>query len=112
MVRVLDRLKYHQVVLLTVHGDQNGAEFVAAVETLRAVHKIHVSSCGGNVRRRMQNQPPKNGLIIILWCAGASTHHFVNGNGAGGVGQPCARPIGTEDGEHGAVVRKVRNVPS
>jgi hypothetical protein len=42
MVRVLGRLKYRQIVLINVKGDQNGAEFVADVQAHRRTHKIHV----------------------------------------------------------------------
>lgn len=42
MVLVLARLKYRQFVLITMDGDQNGAEFIAAVEALRGQHKINV----------------------------------------------------------------------
>ncbi|KAF7637427.1 LITAF domain-containing protein [Meloidogyne graminicola] len=44
MVRVLSRLEYRQIILITIEGDQNGAEFAAAVKASRIEHKIHIQA--------------------------------------------------------------------
>jgi hypothetical protein len=40
--RLLAALNYHQVVVMTVDGDQDGQEFVTVFTELSSANKIHV----------------------------------------------------------------------
>uniref|UniRef100_A0AC35EYI9 Receptor ligand binding region domain-containing protein n=1 Tax=Panagrolaimus sp. PS1159 TaxID=55785 RepID=A0AC35EYI9_9BILA len=46
MLKLLNKLKYRQVVVLTVEGDVNGQEFTTAFEDYRIDYEIHVSLFG------------------------------------------------------------------
>ena len=43
MLKLLNKLKYRQVVVLTVEGDVNGQEFTTAFEEYRIEYEIHAS---------------------------------------------------------------------
>jgi hypothetical protein len=89
---------------MTVQSDQNGAEFVAAVDVLRSAHKIHVNIGGGG---RIMNG--MNGGAFPSFFAGSASSPNYTGfvTGARGVDQCCAGTAGTKHRKHSLTVRKV-----